>query len=150
MADAERAAEVRNFLKQVPSWAGQRPDVRAVGLVGSWARGEARPDSDVDLVLLTLEEGRYLDDESWAKELGGLRIVRTRSWGPTTERRFVLPSGLEVESGISSPDWAATGVVDPGTYQVVRDGMVPVYDPDGLLARLSVACSKGDQHAGPP
>ena len=141
MAGDGRKAEVRKLLERIRPWAGRRPDVRAVGLVGSWARGEARTDSDVDLVLLTREKKGYLRDEFWAGELGGLRIVKTRFWGPTTERRFVLPSGLEVEAGIAPPSWAATDEIDPGTYRVVRDGLIPLYDPDGLLAALSEACS---------
>ena len=78
------------------------------------------------------------------EELGGLRIVRTRPWGPVTERRFVLPSGLEVESGIAPLTWAATDEIDPGTRRVVGDGLIPLYDPDGLLDALSAACSADD------
>ncbi|MEV4232224.1 nucleotidyltransferase domain-containing protein [Streptomyces bobili] len=33
-------------------------------LVGSWARGAARAHSDVDLVVLTTEPGRYAGDEA--------------------------------------------------------------------------------------
>ena len=65
--------------------------------------------------MLTTAKAEYLDDGSWVSELGGLRIIRTRQWGPTTERRFVLPSGLEVGAGISPPSWAATDPVE-GTH----------------------------------
>lgn len=95
---------------------------------GSWAHGDPRIDSDVDVVLLTTAERVYLDDESWVVELGGLRIVKTRRWGPVTERRFVLPSGLEVEVGVSPLSWAATGPVDPGARRVVEAGMRILYD----------------------
>lgn len=57
-------------------------------------------------------------------------------WGPLTERRFVLPSRLEVEMGVASPWWAATDPVDPGARKVVEDGISIVYDPGGVLARL--------------
>lgn len=97
-------------------------------------------DSDVDLVLLTADTRKYLDDETWVRGLGGLRITRTQTWGPTTERRFVLPSGLEVDAGIAPVSWAATDPVDAGTRRVVLDGFRAVYDPGGLLARLSEAC----------
>ncbi|MDP9456711.1 MAG: nucleotidyltransferase domain-containing protein [Actinomycetota bacterium] len=150
MVDDGRATEVRRLLERLLPWARRRPNVRAVGLVGSWARGEARFDSDVDIVLLTREPRRYLEDESWARELGGFRIVRTRRWGPTTERRFVLPSGLEVEAGIAPLSWAATDPVDPGTCRVVSDGIIVIYDPDGLLAHLSAACSTDDTQHGRP
>ncbi len=140
MVAPERAAEVRGFLERARTWAGTQPDVVALGLAGSWARGEARGDSDVDLVILTLEPRRYIEDETWIRDLGGLRIVKTQAWGPMTERRFVLPSGLEVEAGIASPSWAATKPVDPELPPIVRDGFRVLYDPERMPAWLVKAC----------
>ncbi len=51
MATEERADEVRTLLATLGGWAQGRHDVVAVGLAGSWARGDARMDSDVDVVL---------------------------------------------------------------------------------------------------
>lgn len=136
----ERAAEVRGLLARMRSWASVRPDVIAVGLAGSWSHGDARMDFDVDILLLTTEKRLYLEDESWVRELGGRQIVKTERWGPLTERRFVLSSGLEVEVGVASPSWAATDPVDPGTREVVEDGISTVYDPEGDLARLLDIC----------
>jgi hypothetical protein len=109
--------------------------VVAVALVGSWARGAAGPDSDVDLVVLTESPAVYLEREEWVRELGGARVVRTRRWGVLTERRLAMP-GLEVDVGFVLPSWASTDPVDAGTARVVAGGLVPLYDPQGLLARL--------------
>jgi uncharacterized protein len=145
----ERIVQVRDLLSKVMDWATEQPDVAAVGLVGSWAQDDARMDSDVDVVLLTTVQGKYLQDGSWVTELGGLRVVKTEQWGALTERRFVLPSGLEVEMGIASPSWAATDPVDRGTRWVVEDGMHIIFDPDGLLTRLVDTCRiKGGQLNG--
>jgi predicted nucleotidyltransferase len=140
----ERIAEVRQLLARLRDWADQQPDVAAVALVGSWAHDDARMDSDVDLVMLTDAKQNYLRDERWVAELGGLRIVKTARWGPLTERRFVLPSGLEVEMGIAPKAWAATNPVDWGTRQVVEDGMRIIYDPGEFLSRLAIACQRSD------
>ena len=138
--------------KNVPTRSENYSQTPASGLPGktTWwrpgwlvpgARGEARVDSDVDLVLLTVAKQSYLEDETWVWELGGLRVIRTEQWGPTmTERRFVLPSGLEVEAGIAPPSWAATDPVDPNLRAVILDGFRILYDPEGLLARLVEAC----------
>ena len=128
------------MLAKIPGWAARRADVVAVGLAGSWARDRARPDSDVDLVVLTTDPDVYLENKAWIVELGGLRVVKTRAWGPMTERRFMLPSGLEVDAGIAPPSWAATGPIDSGTRTVVRDGFSVLYDPGKVLARLVGAC----------
>lgn len=129
------------MLEEVRNWASRKDDVVAAGLVGSWARGEACMDSDVDLVLLTTTKQSYLEDESWVRELGGLRVIRTEHWEPLmTERRFVLDSGLEVEAGIASPSWAATDPVDANLRPIVREGFRILYDPEGLLGRLMEAC----------
>lgn len=141
MVTEERAEEVRELLARVRSWAARRHDIVAVGLAGSWAHGDARMDSDVDIILLTTEERDYLDGEKWVRDLGGLRIINTERWGPMTERRFVLPSGLEVEMGIAPPSWADIDPVDYGTQRGVEDGFSIIHDPEGLLIRLVEACS---------
>lgn len=127
------------LVESVSAWARSRRDLHAVALVGSWARGSARMDSDVDLVLLTDDTTEYIDNEQWAYELGARAVVRTQEWGVLTERRLVLPGGLEVEVGVVAPSWACIAPLDAGTAQVVSGGLVPLHDPDGLLAALATA-----------
>ena len=140
MVTQERADEMGHFSATLREWAKGRTDVVAVVLVGSWARGDARMDSDVDVVLLTENQKPYLEGDAWLHELGGVRLVKTRQWGPLTERRFELSSRLEVELGVALAYWASTDPVDEGTRRVVADGAAVIYDPEGLLARLVVAC----------
>jgi predicted nucleotidyltransferase len=132
--------EVDRLLEQTTAWARRRPDVDAVALVGSWARGDPRPDSDVDLVLLTNTPETYAEREDWIADLGANAVVTTRSWGAITERRLLLPSGLEVEVGVGLPSWADTDPLDPGTKRVVVEGFRILHDPHGLLAALARAC----------
>jgi hypothetical protein len=134
--DRQRAAEVEQFLASLPAWARERGEVRAVALVGSWSYGRPHPDSDVDVVLLIDAPDTYIDGDHWLSGLGGVRLINTQRWGVITERRFALPSGLEVELGIGKPDWASTSPVDDGTRRVVTDGIRAIYDPDRLLAKL--------------
>jgi predicted nucleotidyltransferase len=133
--------EVDEVVRRVAEWARDRDDVRALALVGSRARGDARADSDVDLVLLTPAPGAVGD--GWLAALPRAELVRSGDWGAIAERRARLPSGLEVEVGIGEPSWAATDPVDPGTRRVVADGLRIVHDPDGLLARLVEECGLG-------
>ncbi|MGN9789666.1 nucleotidyltransferase domain-containing protein [Streptomyces sp. OZ13] len=136
----ERSAEIDEVVGRVTRWARGREDVVGLLLVGSCARNAARPDSDIDLVLLTTDEPRYLLDDAWAMELGLGEPIRAQSWGAITERRCSTASGLEVEMGIGSPAWARTDPVDPGTRRVVTDGARLLHDPAGILAGLLAAC----------
>jgi hypothetical protein len=132
-----RRTEVERLLDVVLRWASARHDVRGVALVGSWARGTAHMESDVDLVLLTLCVERYTESDDWIGDLGCESIARTTAWGALTERRLRMPSGLEVELGVVPPYWAAVYPVDSGTRSVVEDGMRVLHDPDGLLRALA-------------
>jgi predicted nucleotidyltransferase len=140
----ELDGEVGAFLDLLPGWAQQRRDVRAVALVGSWARQAPRPESDVDVLLLTEEPSLYIEHEDWIKQLGGVALVTTRVWGVITERRFRLPGGREVELGVGSPSWASVIPVDEGTRRVLTDGLLALYDPGGLLEELLKNCPSQD------
>jgi hypothetical protein len=105
-------------------------------------------DSDVDVVLLTEDRAPYLEDDAWVHEVGGVGLVWTRRWGTVTEKRFALPSRLEVELVVAPPSWAATDLVDEGTRRVVTDGVSVVYDPKGVLAGLLGACGRSETTEG--
>jgi uncharacterized protein len=133
-------ARVEQLLDRAIAWARQQPDISGLALVGSWARGSARPDSDVDLVVLTSHRDRYLSDD-WTAALGAARVLHTTAWGPLTERRLLLEGDLEVEVGMADPAWAATDPVDPGTRRVVTDGLRILHDPEGRLGALVIAAA---------
>jgi predicted nucleotidyltransferase len=135
-----RHQEVAALLEWAERWAGGRGDVAGLLLAGSWARGAARDDSDVDLVLLSDDPSVY--DAAFLAERTALgAFVTTRGWGPLTEWRFVRESGLEIELCVGTPDWAGTSPVDAGTRRVVSDGVRPLYDPRGLIAGVIDECA---------
>jgi hypothetical protein len=135
-----RRREVDRLLRQATDWAPTRPDIRALGLVGSYAYDAPRMGSDVDLIVLTMNKAVYLERSDWLATFGPLRPIATRHWGVLTERRVRTPSGLHVEFGIAAPSWASVTPVDEGTRRVVSDGLRILYDPRGLLGKLADAC----------
>ena len=129
--------QVSAILDGFVTWAMDDPSISAVGLVGSWARGEARDESDVDLVVLTTEPDRFLEHDDWFPAVGAsAKLIRNEDFGVIQERRLLLPSGLEVEVGFGLPSWAATEPVDDGTRRVASEGMTILHDPLGLLRTL--------------
>jgi len=137
--EPQRRAEVLDLLSTVTSWAETRADIRAVAVVGSWARDEATMTSDLDLVMLTSDVGRYVSTDDWRNFLGPTELMRTAEWGVLMERRVRVPSGLEIEFGFAPLSWARTNPLDSGTLSVVRDGCRILHDPDDLLRALQAA-----------
>jgi predicted nucleotidyltransferase len=128
--------EIEKFLAQVKRWAEQQSDIQAVLLVGSFARGTARADSDIDLVILTTSPQDYLDRLTFADHFGSVSKWEKEDWGKITSLRVWYEDGSEVEYGIALPDWAIQPL-DPGTLRVISDGMQIVFDRDGSLNWLS-------------
>ena len=122
------------LVKAVASWAENHVDIVSVALVGSHARGNARVDSDVDLVLQCASPARYLGDLSWISEFGVAKDVSVEDYGVVQSVRVFYEDGPEVEYGITSSEWA-TLPLDEGTLKVLRDGVKVLLDRDGSLNR---------------
>jgi predicted nucleotidyltransferase len=128
-------AEVDSVVDHVVRWATLRADIRGLLLIGSHARGTAKPHSDVDLVLLCSEPARYVKNIAWTSDLGEVERVEREDWGKVHSVRVFYRMGREIEFGITSLDWASEPV-DEGTLQVLRGGARVLLDPDGTLLRL--------------
>ena len=131
---------ISDFLDRVRDWAAHQPTIAAVALVGSHARSEVRPDSDIDLVLLCEEPHAFLAHTSWIHHFGEVRTCHTEDWGVVTSLRVHYTESFEVEFGLTTLAWAGLPV-DPGTQYVVAPGMRILWDREGLLGRLWEAVS---------
>ncbi|HYP23308.1 MAG TPA: nucleotidyltransferase domain-containing protein [Actinomycetota bacterium] len=118
-----------------------RPDAVGAALVGSHARGQARADSDVDLMIVTTSPGGYLSDTSWTRAFGETESVEVEEWGAVTSVRVRYVMGAEVEFGITTPEWTKTSPIDPGTKRVVQAGFRILLDRDGSLRALHEECA---------
>ena len=102
--------------------------------MGSRARGEARPASDVDLVVLSTRAERLIANRGWLARFGAVARVELEDWGRVTSLRTWYQSGLEVEFSIATPDWAIEP--DEGTRRVASEGITVLWDRSGILATL--------------
>ena len=126
--------DIQEFLDAFVAWASDQPDVQAIALVGSYARGAARDDSDVDLVILTDQPLIYLADPTWIERFGAVEKHQTEDYGKLTSLRVWYQNGVEVEYGLTTPDWAALPL-DAGTQEVIRGGIVILFERENLLSR---------------
>ncbi len=137
-----RIGRVESLLKAILAWAGAHDRIRAVALVGSRARGAARPDSDIDLVLLVVDPEEFRADAFWLdaidwKAAGLSRTAwRDAQYGDLWSRHVGLDDGLEVEFGFAPLSWASCDPLNPGTKRVITDGCRVLYDPDAVRAAV--------------
>lgn len=136
------------LITMLSAWFAMRSDVHALAVVGSVTRGTARPDSDIDLVLLVDDPEDYRADSAWVAAIPwdtlgvAIRDTYDGDFGALWSRFVTLVGAPTIEFGFSSPQWASTEPIDPGTLPVVRDGCRILYDPHGLLARLVATASE--------
>ena len=125
--------QVTRFLNEFVAWALTQPDIRAVALVGSYARNAATETSDVDLVLLTRRPEMFLQDINWAQRFGTIERQQLEDYGLVTSIRVWYTGGLEVEYGLTDERWVATPL-DEGTRRVISDGMQILFEREPLLS----------------
>lgn len=117
----------------VASWAQCDDRVLAAALCGSHARGAARPDSDIDLSLVSPDPTSLLDDRNWLTTFGIPDVVGVEDWGLVQSIR-VYYGNLEVEFGIAGLEWVEPPI-DSGTAVLMRDPMRILHDPGELFNR---------------
>lgn len=130
------------FLSQFTTWTAQQNDIQSILLVGSHARGQAKPTSDIDLCILVDHPKKYLSDHTWAEQFGVIQKIQTEYYGKVTSLRIHYKSGLEVEYSFTTPDWADIPV-DEGTRKVITDGVKILYDPKNKLDMLLKHINEG-------
>jgi hypothetical protein len=145
---SDHRVQAFDIVTALTNWAKLQQDIRGVALVGSHARNAARPDSDIDMVILSKKPDRFRDT-SWLTTIEWSRLgVELINWsdegyGALWSRRIWLKPDCEVEFGFTSLSWADVAPIDRGTAEIISNGCRILYDPDGLLERLTLALSKG-------
>ena len=143
-------AQLEHVLAPVAAWARSRADVFGLALVGSWARGAGRPDSDIDLVLLVSDPQAFRHGDGWLADIGWStqRVVDWHDveYGTAWSRHVRLEPPCEIEFTFCARSWARTCPVDLGTFEVVSGGCGVLLDKKGLFERL-LAATRDDRHA---
>jgi GNAT superfamily N-acetyltransferase len=138
----EPAEHPARILEVIIGWAKVHEDIRGFALVGSHARGAARLDSDIDLVVLADNPEAFRTDGSWIEAIdwpsAGVKVANwgDEDYGELWSRRVWLSSGAEVEISFAPVAWASIAPLDAGTRRVISDGCRILHDPAGSLGRL--------------
>jgi uncharacterized protein len=128
---------IDHFLDALMKWAVEERGILAVAAVGSHARRTARPDSDVDVIVIVDDPAKYLKTSTaWIERFGPVLSVSDEDWGLVQSKRVQYADRTEVEFGFTIRRWASINPVDPGTMEVVSDGIRVLYDRETLLKSL--------------
>lgn len=127
-------------------WSQHDARVIAVGLCGSYARGQASSDSDIDFCILTPDPTSLLEDRSWISGLGShASIADTVEDYNLVQSIRVFFGSTEAEFGITDEAWAQLPI-DSETAGVINDGLLILYDPDGCLKEAAAYSEKMMRH----
>ena len=133
--------KVDEILKLIVEFAESNDMVLAAGLCGSWAKGDARADSDIDLIIIVENKLRF-KRKDWIEKLDFGKINEKvesfgdEVYGQVWSRRVSLIGKIEIEFSFAEKTWADTKNLDEGTYKVVSEGFNIIFDPQLILKRL--------------
>ncbi len=125
------------LISQVARWSKRDDRVLAMGVCGSHARGEARPDSDIDFCILTADPGSLLNDRAWITEFGAdAEVAGAVEDYNLVQSLRVFYGTTEAEFGITHEAWAEPPI-DHETAAVMNSGLRIFYDPKGRLEKAT-------------
>lgn len=127
--------DIVTFTDAFVSWGKTQSDIVAIALVGSYARDAARAESDVDVMVLTVDLAKHFGSQEWLSLFGKVEESKVENWGRVETIRAFYQNSFEIEYNFTEPDWADIPV-DSGTYRVVSDGMKILHDPKSVLKAL--------------
>ncbi len=126
-------ARVDRFLNEFRAWAPRQEGILAAALVGSYARGTATDESDVDLVVIASSPQTYLQNTDWTTEFGNIRYSEVEHYGRLTSVRVRYEDDLEVEFGLTDELWASVPL-DEGTRAVIAGAMKVLFERRPMLS----------------
>jgi len=126
-----------NFISKLKEYAENTSHIESVLIVGSYARGTNKENSDLDIVIITSNKSEMIANQYFIQAFGEVYKQQTEYYGACTSIRAWYTDGKEVEFGIVEPSWVAIPL-DKGTYQVLSDGYKLIVDKKRYFANLEL------------
>lgn len=126
-----------DFFQKLRELSEDTPAIESVILVGSYARGTNTPESDIDIVIITSEKVKMLENPAFIDRFGKVCKKQTEYYGACTSIRAWYESGIEAEFGFVEPTWLAEPL-DIGTRRVLADGYRVIADRAGHFSDLKL------------
>ncbi|MDX1702611.1 MAG: nucleotidyltransferase domain-containing protein [Melioribacteraceae bacterium] len=135
------SSKLKGILDLATEYAGTNDEILAIGLCGSWARGNPGPDSDIDLLIIVKDKSvfkatAWLEEIDFNKIQEELDYYKDEVYGRVWSRHVFLKSKTEIEFSFADKSWTDTDHIDPGTIKVISEGYKIIYDPYQLLKNI--------------
>jgi hypothetical protein len=105
----------REFITKFAEWSRMQNHILGLALVGSYATGLERPDSDVDFVIISDDANGLLQNDHWIQLFGRVSKTQLEDYGLVQSLRVFYEDGVEAEFGLTSREWLRTDPIDADT-----------------------------------
>lgn len=114
-------------------------NVKGIILLGSYARGDNRNNSNVNVTIIALNPSEFFKENSWIEHFGKIFLLN-KGENDIISLRIACIEEIQMHLNIVPLTWAETDPIDPETLKVILDGVRVLWDPDNLLHKLISFC----------
>lgn len=125
------------FISKLKEYAENSSHIESVLIVGSYARGTNKENSDIDIIIITSNKSEMVTDQLFTQAFGEVHKQQTEYYGACTSIRVWYGDGKEVEFGIVEPSWISIPL-DYGTFKVLSDGYKLIVDKKKYFENLEI------------
>lgn len=118
---------LKDFFNELKEYAKNVSHIESIIIVGSYARGTNKENSDLDIIIITSNKAGMIADNQFAQSFGKVSKQQIEYYGACTSIRVWYKDEQEVEFGIVEPSWISIPL-DTGTYKVLSDGYKVIID----------------------
>ena len=124
------------LLQEFKDWAEVQKHIQGAAVVGSFARGDFHLNSDVDLVIISMNKEKTIQCILSEFMPDAIDDHRLEDWGPfLASLRIFYDNGLEVEYGVATNAWVMQPL-DQGTKNVAEKGFKILLDKEAVFSSV--------------
>ena len=111
----------------VKQWLIKEKQILGALLIGSYARGEQREDSDIDFIFIVDDVEEWISDPQWVKRFGPVMSQTDEVYEDVSALRVYYKDNVEIEFGFTSKAWLnepfkeATREAIDGGYKILTN-----------------------------
>ena len=124
------------LLQEFKDWAEVQKHIQGAAVVGSFARGDFHLNSDVDLVIISMNKEKTIQCILSEFMPDAIDEYQLEHWGPfVTSLRIFYDNELEVEYGVATNAWVRQPL-DQGTKNVAEKGFKILLDKEAVFSSV--------------